>query len=211
MKTKHVRPKLGFRNASVEQQLATCARLARGAAQLPAEQQQNIFFTELQESLDEAVAVKKELAEHRMKARAALVKQKTIMARLRNSATRSSLVLSAYGLDAMDLLKAGLDVEKSKRIRTGPPGPPTQLRARPMAGAVELVWRSPMRRSLFTLQYAEGSLEDAQWISHSDLVSGRARFTFKDLKPGVLYWFRVQAQNPNGESAWTRPLCARAL
>ena len=112
---------------------------------------------------------------------------------------------------ATRLLQAGLKVSAPKTSRTGPPGVPKELRMKPVAGGAEVRWKSPMRRSLFFLQYREDSPQGEKWISPENSTAIRTRFTFRNLKPGVLYWFRVQAYNPNGKSGWSNPTSARPL
>jgi hypothetical protein len=81
------RPALRFRNATVNQQINTCERFAIGMTKLPPEKRGRIPVDELQQVLEEAVAVRAELAEYRLQARFSLSKQKQVMTRLREKAT----------------------------------------------------------------------------------------------------------------------------
>lgn len=203
-------PKLGFRNASVPQQLDIAGRLARGAGKLPSELRAKIFHADLVETLGEAEDVGKELALLRDRLAATASKQKQIMARLRDNAKRCSNCLWAFSAgDAATLLGAGQDLEKSKRVRTGPPSAPTQLRVRERDGAIELLWRTPMRRCWYRIEIVEGSPGEEDWRSHRDWSCGKGRFTFQGLKPNTAYWFRVKAFNANGESLWSDIVCGR--
>jgi hypothetical protein len=162
--------------------------------------------------LEEALTAQRELEQLRVQAATVLTRQKDVMARLRDSATRTSRILWAYSNgDAVPLLEAGLDLEKSRRVRTGPPGVPTELRVRELDGSITLLWRNPMRRSWFRIQIAEGQPSEENWQSHNDLGCAKGRFTFTGLKPHTAYWFRVKAFNANGESPWSNFVCGRPL
>ena len=210
MKTNRKQPKLGFRNASVPQQLDTAGRLARGAAKLPPELRAKIFHTDLTDTLGEAEDVRTELALLRGQMAALATRQKDVMSHLRERATRTARLLWAHAHgDGVTLLSAGLDLEKSRRVRTGLPGVPTELRVRERDGSIELLWRTPMRRCWYHVEVAEGSPDNANWRSHRDWSCGKGRFTFKGLKPHTAYWFRVKAFNANGESNWSGFVCGR--
>ncbi len=205
-------PKLGFRNASVNEQIATVRRLATRAVTLPENIREQVLLGPLDEALAEAEAAVNDLARLRAQTKAAVSRQVAAMARLRENAMRSSIGISTWVKgDAAAMLGAGLSLAKSKRIRTGPPGVATELRARDIEGGVSLLWRNPMRRSWFTLQCAEGAPVEGNWQSNSEWYSGKGRFTFTGLRPNTVYWFRVKAHNTNGESAWSDAVSGRPV
>ena len=214
MRRRTVKPKLGFRNATVRQQIDTASRLARGIKSLSPELQDRIHARqELEAALAEAVLVEQLLEKYRVKAKAMLVRQKTIMPKLRMLARCcTSGVEALEGLAGPSVvLEVGLDLEKSKRVRTGVPNAPTELRAKLRAGVIMLLWKNPMRRSIFDVEYAIDSPE-GEWRKdsiHSTIL--KARFTFRGAVPGTLYWFRVRAWNSNGQSDWSSPFSVRAL
>jgi hypothetical protein len=211
MNTNMKYPKLGFRNASVDQQIVTAGRLARGAAKLPQPLRERIFHEGLVRTLGEAEAIREETARLRAQLAATMTQEKNVMARLRNDATRCARSLWAHSSgDAQTLLEAGLDLEKSRRVRTGPPGVPTRLRARELNGAITLLWRNPMRRSWFHIEVAEGQPHEENWRWNNEWSSTKGRFTFTGLKPNVVHWFRVKAFNTNGESPWSDFVSGRA-
>jgi hypothetical protein len=205
MRTAYKRPVLGFRNASVNQQIATCERFANGAAKLPPSKLGTMPLDELEQVLAEARAVRQELNEVRAKARATLSKQKQIMVRLRDTTTGCAVHFWAQVKgNPAELISAGLAVEKSKHVSVGRPGAPTLLRATVEANGVKVRWRAPMRRCWFSLAYAEDKPGHGNWIHTSDFSTARSHFTFKKLKNGRTYWFRVKAHNSNGDSPWSQ-------
>lgn len=205
-------PKLGFRNASVPQQLSICEGVARGIATVPPEQRSGVPLSQLQELLTESQAVTADLAQYRMETRALASRQKKILARLRSRTMDCAMVLWAHlGGNELEMRRAGLDIQAKRCTPTGPPGVPTKLRALPVDGGVELRWQSAMRRSLFNFQMTEGVVGKTPWADVRDRFARRGRMLLNELKPGVLYSFRIKAWNSNGESVWSEAVSARPL
>ncbi len=206
------KPALGFRNASVKKQLQTCTTLARSLAKMPEEQRRGVRLKDFQDALAEAELVTRLLEKYRGKARDTLRRQKDVMARLRAEAQAcNSGLMSKAIMGQTNPVESGLPLEKSKRNRTGAPGMPTKLRAKVRAGIITLLWKNPMRRSIFNVEYAIDSPDNGWRKDGFSCTVLKARFTFKPTVPGTLYWFRVQAWNSNGQSEWSAPLSVRAL
>ena len=208
-----LKPKLGFRNATVAEQIGTASRLARGVASLPPELRDRVPLAQLQEILNEAILVDQLLEKYRARAKTLLVRQKAVMPKLRMMARCCTSGVESLQILAGDsvVLKVGLDLEKSKRVRTGAPPVPTALRAKIRAGAVTVLWKNAMRRSIFNVEYAIDSPDSGWRQDGSSFTVPQARFTFKPAVPGTFYWFRVQAWNSNGQSEWSAPLSVRAV
>jgi hypothetical protein len=206
------KPALGFRNASVKEQLQTCATFARSLARMPEEQRRGVRLKDFQDALAEAELVTRLLETYRRKARDTLRRQKDVMARLRAEAQAcNSGLMSTAIMGQTNPVESGLPLEKSKRNRSGAPGAPTELRAKVRAEAITLLWKNPMRRSIFNVEYALDSSNSGWRKGGSSYTVLKARFTFKPAVPGTLYWFRVQAWNSNGQSEWSAPLSVRAV
>jgi hypothetical protein len=214
MRRKIVKPKLGFRNATVRQQIETASRLAGGIQSLLPEQQECIQSRQaLEEALAEAVLVEQLLEEYRAKTKAMLVRQKAVMPKLRMFARCCTAGVEALGgvQGESVVLEVGLDLEKSKRVRTGVPNAPTNLRAKLRACVITLLWKNPMRRSIFDIEHSIGSPEGEWKKDGNQSTVTKARFIFRDAVPGTLYWFRVRAWNANGQSDWSSPFSVRAV
>jgi Fibronectin type III domain len=212
MKSRIQYPRLGFRNATIEQKLSTCGRFLRAAAALPTEKRKFIPLSELEEDIVDAKAANALVVKLRAELKAALTGRDTAVHKVcekTSSYARTYAICAA--IDEAEVRAAGLEPERSKRVRTGPPGVPTYLRATAMQGAVKLLWKNPMRRSIFIIEYKEGSLGDGEWVRRSDLICARAKITISNLKPGVQYFFRIQAENSNGKSPWSDAVGVRPL
>lgn len=210
MSKKRVRAKLGFRNASVDQQIDTVTRLVSSIQALPPAKRDRLDLEDLQGALAEAVLVRQLLEKYRSKARELLARQvEEVMPRLRFAArcTKSCAEVLAGAGDDAAVLETGLELTKSTRIRRGIPPVPTDLRARVRAGAITLLWKCSMRRSLFNIEYTT-DLAAGDWRK---LFAVKTRVTFEDAVPGTLYWFRIRAWNANGESDWSSLLSVRAV
>jgi hypothetical protein len=202
-------PKLGFRNASAAQRIATCQRFLLGLKSLPPERRLNVPLATFEADYAEALISQREMLAYRQAAVEGLERFKRAMRKMENTAWQSLGFMKALAYkDEGALLACGLEFSKSKRIRTGVPGVPTELRARTRSESITLIWKSPMRRSLFKIQFAEGS-PDNGWQGTFHAV--KARHTFPHAVPGTLYWFRVMAWNANGESDWSSPIMVRAI
>lgn len=212
MKTSNLRPKLGFRTATIDQKLATCGQFTRAMAKLPSDQRQWMNLAELEEFLATATAEDALMRKLKGELKAAHTRRKLAVKKVCDRTMDYALVYAAcFAEDEKGIRAAGLVPQSSRQKRTGPPGAPTNLRATPMHGAAKLRWKNPMRRSYFVLEYKEGSLSNGEWLKREVHWATRSNIIIPDLVPGVLYYWRVQARNSNGHSPWSAAVSVRPL
>ncbi len=212
MKSRTKYPRLGFRNATIEQKLSTCGRFLRAAAKLPPVKCKFIPLNELEDDLAVARAANALVSQLRSELKAALTGRDTAVKKICEKTTDYARTYAlCVARNETEVRAAGLDPERSKRVRTGPPGVPTHLRATAMQGGVKLLWKNPMRRSIFVIEYKEGSLGEGEWLRRQDLICACAKITIPNLKPGVQYFFRIQAENSNGKSPWSDAVGVRPI
>jgi hypothetical protein len=199
---------LGFRNASADQQIETASHLVQNLKRIAPERRREVKLAQLEQCVDEVLVARGLLEWHRTQSAATLRNLKTLLRQMRMQASWAAKMMMAQNQeDVPALVATGLPLEKSKRLRVGVPGEVTELRAKVRAGMITVLWRSPLRRSFFRVARAEGTPEN--WSKPVQAL--KARYSFKDMVPGQLYWFRVQAWNPNGEGLWSSPISVRAI
>ena len=203
------RPKLGFGNRTVLEQIAICRRVVNGISKLPAKQQLGVAKFPVAASVAEAVAAVAEVESLKTALRAALVRRNTKVEIMRGHTTRASAVIAvATGGDPEALLTVGVGVAKDKQP-VGLPAAPTQLRVveTNFEGAVRLRWKRPLRRCAFTIQMTTAPAATRGWKSVG--ISLKQSGTVTGLKSGVKGWFRVAATNSHGQGPWSQPVSAR--
>jgi hypothetical protein len=211
MKTQKQLPKLGFRNATKDQKHATCRRFINGVAALPPEKRGKMPVAELLQDLTEADAAMTRVAGLRAALKAALTMSDEKTARLcRNVTSGVQLYFSEFGHNGVAFPETGVEAKAPKKP-AGPPGEPLELRAGVLPGAIKLRWKSPMRRSIFIVEFTEDPTGQTGWIRDSKNFTTRASHLLTGLKPNTAYSFRVRAQNSHGEGPWSECVTARPL
>ncbi len=201
------KPKLGFRNKNVDQQVGICASLLRGAEKLPPAIRETMALHEL----GDEIAATEELARRhravRSEARAVRAALLAQAARLRLTALGKFNLVSIHARTAAELQSAGLRLEKDRRS-VGVPGVPLNLRAETGedAGTARLMYRRPLRRCVFMIEHAEGPVPE-NW--KYALTTRKTRPVLPNLTGGQYHWFRVAAVNNHGPGPWSQPVRVR--
>lgn len=171
----------------------------------------HVRFDQTQEKLAEAVALRLELAQSRAQTQVTLSKLNVVMVALRRTTTLSAQSAAVnVRWDETAVTEYGLTIARSRHVKRPAPHTPSDLRASSRSRAITLRWDMVMRRCMYEVEVAAGQPE--QWQRMANIGStARTRVTIPNLQPGVLYWFRVRAQN-NGEfSGWSSPLGVRVV
>lgn len=203
---KRSRPKLGFRNKSVTDQIAIARGLARGGGQLPAPTRTAIYLDELDQAIDDTTAAQNLVSALRSELKAAVVAMHRQAGRMRQKAERTMLAYSGLAVGDSDFLAVGLRLEK-KRVPVGIPGVPLDVRAETSGytGAVRVRLRRPVRRCAFVVEYALDA-SPGEWKHARSAV--RTRFDVRELPPATPVWLRVAAVNVHGQGPWSDPVRA---
>lgn len=204
-----IRPKLGFRNRSVPEQLRICQRVIASLERAPTEKLVNVSLPEA----SAAVAAAQASHDRVLQLKAALRSETTnrnALLRVARDKVRASHGLHALNLNNQpaQMLAAGMDLTTTNRS-VGKPAAPANLRARPDAheGAVRLRWERPLRRCLFEVQARLDGASETDWKSHQHCL--RQSCVVKELVSGGKYWFRVRANNAHGPGPWSNAVSAR--
>jgi hypothetical protein len=202
------RLKLEFSNRPVGEQLAQCEQHLANLNRLSPEQLAQVRLAETTEAIRLARASHDEVEHLRMQLKAAVTRRNQhIRAARAHTTAACGMVAVNVGLTEANMIAAGLPVQ-SRKTPTGVPGQPTDFHAEPGGneGEVELWWKRPLRRCAFTIaMHAEGETE---WKAIA--TSAATSYLIERLKPGVKYWFRVNASNAHGPGPWSNPVAARA-
>jgi hypothetical protein len=198
------KPKLGFRNKNVDQQVTICANFLHGAGKLPAATREGLSLDKLSDAINATEELAARYRALRSEARAVRAALNAQAARLRRAALSNVLLLSNRVRTAAEFKTAGLRLEKDRRP-VARPGAPTEFRGETgdLEGTVRLIYRRPVRRCVFVIERAEGS-SPTRW--KHELVTTHTRPVLRDLAPGQYHWFRVAAINKQGRGPWSQPI-----
>ncbi len=198
--------KLGFRNASKQKKLETARRCALGVATLPEEKRPGAPIADLQESLAAMDQARARTQRLRNLLKASVTKEKILLTKVCDLTTRCAFSVSSAA-DGNEVLMrtAGLGIAASKQTPVGRPGEMTHFRGRAIEGSVELLWRSRWRRCWFHVELRKWEDSESAWVKWPE-TAARMRLKMTNLEPGVLYLFRVRANNACGQGPWSSTL-----
>ena len=185
-------------------------RVLAGCDALPVDKRQEIVSLEqLRSQTAAARASHERISSLRIALKSEITNRKALFLAARRSASNTALGLALnVNFQPSEMLAAGLDLAKPTAARVGTPATPTNFRGAPTGNVGEawLRWKRTVRRCIFEIESCT-DIEAGNWVFIT--TASRQTCVVNKLKSGVNQWFRIRANNAQGESPWSQPVSVR--